>query len=83
MRLLEFFAAGSVGPRRLRRTRGLAVPPPAAQRLEQRGRVRVARRLRLHERELRERVLALRVEKLDVVHRAELELLLRELLPTM
>src|SRR5437762_2061302 len=79
MRLLEFFPAGSVGPHRLSRTRGLAVPPPAAQRLEQRGRVRVARRLRLHERELRERVLALRVEKLDVVHRAELELLLRDL----
>src|SRR6266853_5999919 len=53
----------------------LALPPSAAQRLEQRRGVRVARRLRLNETDLCLFVLALRVEERELARRAELELL--------
>src|SRR6266480_1446460 len=75
MRLLEFFPAGSVGPHRLSRARGLAVPPTAAQRLEERCGVRVARRLRLNQPDLRLLVLPLRIEEREIARRAELQLL--------
>src|SRR5712691_9306912 len=53
----------------------LALPPAAAQRLEERRGVRIARRLRLNEPDLCLFVLALRVEKREIARRAELELL--------
>src|SRR6266853_3073838 len=53
----------------------IALPPAAAQRLEERRGVRVARRLRLNETDLRLFVLALRVVEREIVCRAELELL--------
>src|SRR5580765_1369491 len=53
----------------------LALPPSAAQRLEERRGVRVTRRLRQHETDLRLFVLALRVEKREIARRTELELL--------
>src|SRR5206468_1230368 len=53
----------------------LALPPPAAQRLEESRRVRIARRLRLNEPDLRLLVLPLRVEEREIARRAELELL--------
>src|SRR5215472_7342340 len=74
--LLEFF---SVGTGRGRRCRLLPVPPAAAERLEQSRGVRVARGLRLHQRRLREVVLALRVQQSEVARAAELELLARHL----
>src|SRR5712664_656982 len=52
----------------------LALPPAAAQRLEQRRRVRVAHRLRLNETDLRLFVLALRVVEREIACRAEPEL---------
>src|SRR5437867_10834257 len=51
-----------------------ALPPSAAQRLEKRRRVRIARRLRLNETDLRLFVLALRVVEREIARRAELEL---------
>src|SRR5215831_14208321 len=72
--LLEFF---SVGTGRGRRGRLLPVPPAAAERLEQRRGVRVARGLRLHQRRLGEVVLALRVQQGEVARAADLELLTR------
>src|SRR5712691_11641715 len=53
----------------------LALPPAAAQRLEQRRGVRVARRLRLNQTDLRLLVLSLRIEEREIARRAELELL--------
>src|SRR5512134_1469108 len=55
-----------------------AVPPPAAQRLEQRGGVGVPRRLRLDQEDPRQKVLALRVEQREVARGAVAELLLRQ-----
>src|SRR5262249_13829441 len=72
--LLEFF---SVGTGRGRRGRLLPVPPAAAERLEQRRGVRVARGLRLHQRRLGEVVLALRVQQGEIARATELELLAR------
>src|SRR5260221_12931935 len=57
----------------------LALPPAAAQRLEERRGVRVARRLRLNEPDLRLLVLPLGVEKREIARRAELQLLDRHL----
>src|SRR5438552_6493041 len=53
----------------------LALPPSPAERLEQRRGVRIARRLRLNEPDLRLLVLPLRVEEREIARRAELELL--------
>src|SRR5712691_7344258 len=53
----------------------LALPPAAAQRLEERRGVRVARRLRLNETDPCLFVLALRIEEREMARRAELELL--------
>src|SRR5712691_4816470 len=53
----------------------LALPPAAAQRLEERRGVRVARRLRLNKTDPCLFVLALRVEERELARRAELELL--------
>src|SRR5882724_1739259 len=63
---------GKRGPRRVLLT---AVPPSTAERLEERRGVRVARRLRLNQTDLRLLVLTLRVEKREIARRAELELL--------
>src|SRR5258706_6707 len=63
---------GKRGPRRVLLT---AVPPSTAERLEERRGVRVARRLRLNQTDLRLLVLPLRVEKREIARRAELELL--------
>src|SRR6266568_5235358 len=51
-----------------------ALPPSAAQRLEKRRSIRIARRLRLNETDLRLLVLALRVVEREIVRPAELEL---------
>src|SRR5439155_11286665 len=51
------------------------LPPAAAQRLEERRGVRVARRLRLNQPDLRLLVLPLRIEEREIARRAELELL--------
>src|SRR5712691_10912312 len=51
-----------------------ALPPSAAQRLEKRRSIRIARRLRLNETDLRLLVLALRVVEREIARRAELEL---------
>src|SRR6266699_3680842 len=48
----------------------LALPPAAAQRLEERRGVRVARRLRLNESDLRLLVLPLRIEEREIARRA-------------
>src|SRR3989475_7605534 len=53
----------------------LALPPAAAERLEQRRGVRVARRLRLNQPDLRLLVLSLRIEEREIARRAELQLL--------
>src|SRR5713101_130715 len=53
----------------------LALPPAAAERLEERRGVRVARRLRLNQTDFCLFVLPLRVEKREIARRAELELL--------
>src|SRR5437870_11366888 len=53
----------------------IAAPPASSKRLEERRGVRVARRLRLNETDLRLFVLALRVEEREIARRAELELL--------
>src|SRR6267378_145271 len=53
----------------------LALPPAAAQRLEERRGVRVARSLRLNETDPCLFVLALRIEERELARRAELELL--------
>src|SRR5712692_7095220 len=53
----------------------LALPPAAAERLEERRGVRVSRRLRLNETDLCLLVLALRIEEREIARRAELELL--------
>src|SRR5712671_3566641 len=53
----------------------LALPPAAAQRLEERRGVRVARSLRLNKTDLGLLVLPLRVEERELARRAELELL--------
>ena len=58
--------------------RHLAVPPATAQRLKQRRDVGVACGLRLHQRDARLLVLALRNEQREIAHRAELVLALRE-----
>jgi len=52
-----------------------ALPPSSSERLEERRGVRVARRLRLNQTDLRLLVLPLRVEKREIARRAELELL--------
>src|SRR6266705_7018223 len=57
----------------------LALPPSAAQRLEERRGVRVARRLRLNQTDLCLLVLALCVEEREIARRTELELLGRHL----
>src|SRR6266699_3046710 len=57
----------------------LALPPAAAQRLEERCGVRVAHRLRLNETDLRLFVLALRVVEREIACRAEPELHARHL----
>src|SRR5258706_16472337 len=77
MRLLSilFPCTVSVGKRGPRRVLLTAVPPSAAERLEERRGVRVARRLRLNQTDLRLLVLPLRVEKREIARRAELELL--------
>src|SRR3981189_3769618 len=77
MRLLSilFPCTVSVGKRGPRRVLLTAVPPSAAERLEERRGVRVARRLRLNQTDLGLLVLALRVERREIARRAELELL--------
>src|SRR5258708_1931801 len=57
----------------------LALPPAAPERLEERRRVRIARRLRLNEPDLGLLVLALRVEEREIARRPELQLLGRHL----
>src|SRR5471032_2646404 len=64
--------------RRLRLHQLAPVPPAAAQRLEQRGRVGVARRLRLHQRDVGLLVGALGVEQRQIADRAELVLRRRQ-----
>jgi len=73
MRLLGilFPCIVSVGKRGPRRVLLTAVPPSAAERLEKRRGVRVARRLRLNQTDLRLLVLALRVEKREIARRAD------------
>src|SRR6185369_6459203 len=61
------------------RQRAIPVPPAPAQRGEQRRRVGQARRARLHQRHLRHRKLALRVQQLQVTGRADAVLGLRQL----
>src|SRR5437867_994549 len=53
----------------------IAAPPSSSERLEQRRGVRVARRLRLNQTDLRLLVLPLRIEEREIARRAELELL--------
>src|SRR6266571_8868391 len=75
MRLLGIPFAGSVRERGRRLARRLAaLPPPAAQRLEQRRRVRIAGGLRLNQPYPGLLVLALRVEEREIVGGAELKL---------
>src|ERR1051326_4282985 len=76
LRLPALVRPGGFGGCRL-----LAIPPSAAQRLEERRGVRVPRRLHPHQREPRELVLALRVEQRQVARSAELELPAREVEP--
>src|SRR5471030_1509462 len=60
--------------RRLRLHQFAPVPPAAAQRLEQRGRVGVARGLRLHQRDVGFLISALGVEQAQIADRAQLVL---------
>src|SRR5881396_3413407 len=53
----------------------IAAPPSSSERLEQRRGVRVARRLRLNQTDLRLLVLPLRIEEREIARRAELQLL--------
>src|SRR5439155_8414444 len=72
---VKFRFADSDSLRRGGRRFAGTLPPAAAQRLEERRGVRVARRLRLNQPDLRLLVLALRVEKREIARRAELQLL--------